>query len=334
MSRRKTDTRAHLEALHAASADPHSSDTAETVRQALQSRSGPAIDRAARLVGEHRLHALEPDLLAVYPRLFIQPIQRDPGCGAKQSIALALDLLDHMDAAPFLRGARWRQPEPAWGGAVDTAVGLRARCGHALVRMGWPDALGTLADLLADPEARVREEAARALGNHGSDGAAAVLRYAVGAITLHGLVPPMEEAAVVEATFHGLAAIDLDAALEALAPHLAAGPWSTVALFALAESRSDRVVPLLADVLDRSVGPEDQEAALTALAIHRTEASRQVLLEVIADGPPRRSRLAVSALAVQAADARFGERVRAAAAELGDPRLDARVEEVFGAGDG
>jgi hypothetical protein len=328
MSRRDA-TRDWLERLHAAAADPTAPSAAETIRAALQRREGPVVDKAARVVAEHALVGFEAALVAAWAPLFVQPVKRDPGCGAKLAIATALDRLDHLHPDLFLQGAAWRQPEPSWGAPVDTATALRARCGHALVRMAWPDALATLADLLADPEARVREEAARALGHHGGSGAAALVRYAL----RRCLAPASrEDPAVVEALLAALLACDRAAGGE-LAAGLVRddGPWARSALLALADTRDDAVVPLLADALDRSVGPDDQQAALTALAIHRTHASRQVLLAAIAEGPLGRARLAVSALTVQASDPRLVAEVRAAAALRHDPRLDLQVDAVFGA---
>jgi len=326
---RRDATRDWLERLHAAAAHPTSSDSAETIRAALQRREGPVVDRAARLIGAHQLVGFEAALVAAWAPLFVQPVKRDPGCGAKLAIAAALDQLDHLHPDLFLQGAAWRQPEPAWGRPVDTATALRARCGHALVRMAWPDALATLADLLADPEARVREEAARALGHHGGAGAAALVRYALRRCLA---TSAGEDPAVVEALLAALLACDREAGQEiAVAQVETDAPWARSALLALAETRDDAVVPVLAAVLDRSVGPDDQQAALTALAIHRTHTSRQVLLDAIADGPLGRARLAVSALAVQASDPRLASAVRAAATRRGDPRLDERVEAVFGA---
>ena len=326
---RRDATRDWLERLHAAASHPTAPESADTIRAALKRREGPVVDKAARIVGEHQLAGFEAALVAAWPPLFVQPVKRDPGCGAKLAIATALDRLDHLHPDLFLQGAAWRQPEPAWGKPVDTATALRSRCGHALVRMAWPDALTTLADLLADPEERVREEAARAIGHHGGQGAAALVRYA-----LRRCLQPSsaEDPAVVEALLAALLACDREAGRQIAESVVRAdGPWARAALLALAETRDDAVVPMLADALDRSVGPDDQQAALTALAIHRTKRSRQVLLDAVAEGPLGRARLAVSALLVQASDPRLVTEVRAAAAQRRDPRLDQRVDEVFGA---
>ena len=93
---RRDATRDWLERLHAAAATPAAPDSADTIRAALKLRNGPVVDKAARIVGEHQLAGFEADLVAAWAPLFVQPVKRDPGCGAKLAVATALDRLDHL----------------------------------------------------------------------------------------------------------------------------------------------------------------------------------------------------------------------------------------------
>ena len=77
----------------------------------------------------------------------------------------------------FARGVAFAQPEPAYGGPVDTAGELRAICGLAYAHAGRPDALDVLAGLLADPDRSARIAAAQGLGDAGRCDASALLRY-------------------------------------------------------------------------------------------------------------------------------------------------------------
>ena len=92
-------------------------------------------------------------------------------------------------------------------------------------------------------------------------------------------------------------------------PRRRAPPWAPCggrrtlaesALFALAETRHDAALPALQAALDAAVLLADTERALTALAVHRTAASQQVLLAVLADGSDAHARQALQALAPSA----------------------------------
>ena len=72
----------------------------------------------------------------------------------------------HEDPEVYLRGIAHVQMEPVWGGRADSAAALRGACALALVACSLPrdTILLHLADALADPEMRVRADAARAMG--------------------------------------------------------------------------------------------------------------------------------------------------------------------------
>lgn len=322
---RRDRSRELYDAVHALSGDLGAPEARATLQRALKSRSGRVVAKAATVVGAHRLAAHEAALLGAYERLFVDGARRDPGCDGKVAVIEALLALDHLDPEPLLRGARARQPEPVWGGTVDAAAGLRARCGHGLVSLGYPDAEVVLAELLADSEERVREEAARALGHRGGVAARALLTYA-----LHRS-GPSEDPAVLEAQLLALLAVDLEAGLRVAAPALAGGShaWREAALFALASTREEAVVPLLIEACDAAVRPADRARVLTALAVQRTEASRVFLLQRIEEGSPEEARAVVRALASQRFDLELERRAREAAARNAEVDLTALLDEVF-----
>ena len=105
--------------------DPTSEVGVATLAEVLGSKHSIAIAQAAKLIGEHEIHSLTPQLVNTFDRLMEKAADRDPGCRAKAEIADTLYRLEHRDAEVFLRGLHHVQREPIWGGQVDTAPKLR-----------------------------------------------------------------------------------------------------------------------------------------------------------------------------------------------------------------
>ncbi len=142
-----------------------SADAVEPLRKALRDRNNLVCSKAAALAGDLLLRELIPELAAAFERFLKDPVKTDPKCWAKSAIVKALKDLGHEDPAVYLRGIVHVQMEPVWGGNADAAGALRGACALALVACSLPrDAiLYHLADALADPEMRVRADAARAI---------------------------------------------------------------------------------------------------------------------------------------------------------------------------
>lgn len=138
----------------------------EPLRKALRDRNNLVVSKAAGVAGDLLLGELIPDLVSAFDRFLKDPAKTDPKCWAKNAIIKALKDLGHEDPEVYLRGIAHVQLEPVWGGRADSAAALRGACALALVACSLPrDAiLLHLADALADPELRVRAEAARAIG--------------------------------------------------------------------------------------------------------------------------------------------------------------------------
>jgi HEAT repeat protein len=137
----------------------------EPLRKALRDRNNFVCSKAAAVAGDLLLRETIPDLLSAFERFLKDPVKTDPKCWAKNAIVKALKDLGHEDPAVYLRGLAHVQMEPVWGGQADSAVALRGACALALVATSLPrdTILMHLADALADPEMRVRIDAARAI---------------------------------------------------------------------------------------------------------------------------------------------------------------------------
>ncbi|MBV8730418.1 MAG: hypothetical protein JO336_11490, partial [Acidobacteriia bacterium] len=149
------------------------------LRKALGDRVNVVVAKAAKITAERQFQALVPELLQAFSRLFDDPLKRDPQCWGKNAIAGALKDLGYSESAPFLRGLKYRQMEPVWGGEADTAENLRGTCLLALVAcadLERGEALRAFVDGLTEKAHIIRLEAVRALGQMAGDEGALVLR--------------------------------------------------------------------------------------------------------------------------------------------------------------
>ncbi|HEU4406319.1 MAG TPA: hypothetical protein VFS43_13725 [Polyangiaceae bacterium] len=291
-----------------------SPECARELRGFLASGPGLVVAGAARAAGELGLAELAPDLLRAYDRLFEDPVKVDPRCAGKVAIVEALMKLDAGGPAPFLRGLRHVQREPAFGGAVDTAPGLRGLSAHALFgRMPQQEALLEVVPLLVDPEPAARAEAAAAIGDGAGVEIEAVLRLKV----LAGDAEPE----VLSACFKALLKAGRERSIAFVAERLdpARGAEAELAALALGESRLESALPPLRDA-SGSRDPGLRRAALVGLALGRTAEGTTFLVERLA-GDERGALEALTALAVHKYDERLRDRVQRAVEATGKPRL-------------
>lgn len=270
---------------------------ATALRSALESPHAPVVARAATAIREQGLDGLGAAMVAAFDRFFDEP---DPSCAAKTALAEALDHVEHRDERPFLRGVSHVQPEPAWGGPVDVATALRVRCGFALARLGGPDVLDVLADLLGDPEISVRAGAARAIGYLGRG--TPLLR-----LKLHG----KDEPEVLADCLASLCRLDADAGLRFGRRLLGrSADVREAAALALGESRLPGALPVLVEMLDAAARPADRRTVLIAIGLLRIPAGIDLLIRRLGDG--RDAQAAAEALGPACFDPRVRERVVAA----------------------
>ena len=224
---------------------------------------------------------------------------------AKGAIARALVALDCQDAALYRTGLRLRQPEPVWGGSVDTAVDLRATCAMGLVQTRYPRALVDLVGLLADPEPRARAGAVRAIACAEPLAAEAVLR----AKALLGDAEPE----VVGECLAGLLQVEPEESAGFVAGFLDVSDAAIreQAALALGGSRLDSALDLLRERWDAEpLKGEAQRFLLRGAVLHRSEAAFGWLLDVIARGDPHTAAWLVEELAVYRTNARLCGRLR------------------------
>ena len=282
----------------------------DTIKKYLADKHFRVVARAATLAGERSLRERLPDLLSAYARFLVEPIKQDPHCIAKQAIARALVSLECDNIPFFLEGIRYRQLEPAWGGADDTAIDVRCSCAMGLVSAGYFRAVQELVVLLQDPEWRARAGAARAISCGNPREAEAVLRFKV-------LVGDSEPDVIGEC-FTGLLSIAKEECLPFVASYLSDNNDGVrdFAALALGESRH----PAALDHLRIAWDDVDDSGAfrtvlIRAAALHRSEAAFDWLISIIEHGTPAHADVAVEALSVYERNTKLAERVQAALAK-------------------
>jgi hypothetical protein len=306
-SRKQGPLDKELEALRPALADPDNPASHVLLRKALNGSRSFVAAKAAALIRDRLLGGFEDDLEATFERFTKDPVKKDPGCKAKLAALEALDYLESDDAAPFLAALRYVQLEPAWGKPIDTAGGVRARAALGLARVGHPDFMLLMADLLTDPEAPVREAAAHALAHHGEPAGAGLLT-----LKIH-LGDP--EPLVILACLIGLIALKPESGLARVTAHLHGEDEDLRELAALAmgESQREDALDLLLSALASEPLPRRRSALLRALGLHRRDRAVEALLQVVATAHGADAKLALQSLSARSLEPGLVKRVREAA---------------------
>ena len=295
----------------------------DDVRAAAVAPNGILVAAAAkRIATGGPFAALVDELPAAFERLLDKPVKRDPTCAGKIAIARTLYDLERWDPL-FAVGARYVQLEPAYGKPVDTAGELRAICGFAHAHFVRPDALDVLAELLADSDLQTRIAAGRALGDNGTDGAAALLRFKL--LTGDG------DPDVLATCCESLLSIQKDDAIE-LAARLLAGndQRAEVCAVALGASRLPAGVAPLVAYCDSVLPDTRRRVAYLALALTRAEPATARLCEVIATGDDADALAAAGALSTFRDVPAVCDQVRAAARRQ-PPKLRAKLDALMAA---
>lgn len=312
-SRKSRDALAEaLASVAVVRADPYAPGAAGELRLALAGRSNLVVARAAEIVTEWELADFAPDVARAFDRFMTDAVRRDPTCAAKIALAEALVRLDHGDEERFGRGVRHVQPEPVWGGTVDTAARLRAVCALGLARANPPDVLLQLATLLADPEPDARTGAARAIAGAGRPGGAPLLWYKV--LAGDAEIGPLHEC------FAALLMLEPEHAPALVARHLddADPALAEAAALALAASQSDTAAHLLQAAWTATDDPARRAVLLRALATRRDDATFDFLMDLLANGSTTDAGDALAVLAAFGDDRRRQRRIARAAAARPD----------------
>jgi len=302
---------------------PVTDATIEALRQALRSRISHVVAKAAQVSGELWLRVLTGDLATAFERFLVNPVKSDPGCRAKAGIARALYELGDDPGAVFPRGIRHRQLEPVYGGREDTAPELRALCAMGLVRLGHPDAMVELADLLADPEAAARVGAIRAVMAADEPGAEPLLR-------LKALAGDAD-ASVLSECLGALLSLAPQRSLAFATRFLGhADPVAQeAAALALGGSRLREALPVLCAWWERTSAVELRRTALLAVAMLRHEDALALLVTLVSEGTGPDARDALAALGTYRHDDALRARVESVVAARSDVDLRAAFAAAF-----
>ncbi len=301
----------------------HESDTAVVQRElgkCLRDRSHHLVGKAAALTAELELEDLADALTDAFDRFMVDPTRTDKGCVAKTAIARALVDLEVRAAEELLCGVRHRQPEPAWGGPVDTAVPLRAACAEGLLVARHPDLILELTELLVDPETNARLAAVRVLAASGRPEAEPLLR-------LKAHLGDRENEVTSE-VLTGLLAITPRRSLTFVETFLGGEDSAVVeaAAMALGTSRLEEAVPVLkkryADCREYRL----RQTLLIAVSMLRREPGFDFLLSLVSEANADRATHALVALALHREDATLREQVESA---LASRRDDHDLDSVF-----
>lgn len=264
------------------------------LRRTLESENNYLVAKAAKLITEHNLTELLPQVLVAFDRFFIDPIKHDPQCWAKNALIKALVKLGCRDAAVYLRGLRHFQEEPVWGGQSDTAGALRATCAQVLVEcpeLTEAALLNILLEPMLDSDKTVRIEAVRAIGQVGGVSAALLLKLRV--------LLRKEEPEVLGACFSALLRMrnnDRLGTISLVADFLDHGEEAaSEAAFALAETHDSDAIQALID--RRRYGADPWFVAILdqAIAVSRLPESLEFLLGMV-ERDPRQAASALEAL--------------------------------------
>ncbi|MGC4114961.1 MAG: HEAT repeat domain-containing protein [Myxococcales bacterium] len=316
-----------LAALQPALAHPDLPESRELLRAALRKSRSLAAAKAADLIRSRSLTGFEDDLRTAFERFLEDPIKSDPSCKAKLAALEALDFLESLDPAPFLTGVRTFQREPAWGEPVDTATGVRSRAAFGLARLGHPEFALRMADLLADPEATVRQAAAEAIA-HRQDAAGAPLLQLKLRIN-------DSEPQVTLACLSGLVALIPDWGIREAIGCLSSEDEEVreIGALALGQSRGEEAAMALLTALGGEVFSPRRAILLRALGMHRSEQALQALLRVIAEEARADARAAIEALVFRSFEPGLRERVVEAASRSRHDDLEGVVREAFRSGE-
>jgi len=304
-----------LERLHALEREPLTDAAREELLRALAHRNNVVIAQAADIMGRSDKSEFIQPLIERGERLFGQGAEADKQCRAKEAIVQALDALGNTWEAIYLRGMRYVQMEPVWGGRADTAANLRGLCAQALARMDHPDAHFEIANLLVDKEMPARTAAVNALAYLGDEKSVLLLR-------LKALVGDAESS-VLGACYKSLLTIAPERSVHFVANFLTSvdAELAERAALALGESRLPEAFAALRRCWDDLVDFTFRKTLLLAIGLIRSEESFNFLLTVVREEGRSAALKALEALAIYAAEEKRREQIREAVEASGDEKV-------------
>lgn len=312
---------------------PVTEATLAALKKALASRINLVCAKAAQIAADLRLQPMMPLLVACFDRFFDNQGKADPQCWAKNAAAKALSDLGHDESATFLRGCRYVQMEPVWGGQTDTAVTLRSLCTLALVQcadLPRAEKLRHLVASMTDPAETVRIDAIRSIEQMEGEEAALLLRLKAGLGD--------KRAAVVGQALESLLRLEGERAIDFAREFLAERTRDNVrempsteeelveeAALALGASKLTGSV----EVLKAAWVREPRPIFLQAISTSRQEFGFCFLLELLESGRDRDALSALEALSLHRDSLELRVRVQRAVEARGGPEVAEKFRASF-----
>ncbi|MDQ2950063.1 MAG: hypothetical protein M3Y27_29690 [Acidobacteriota bacterium] len=318
--RRVEDDLEQLSSLRALGA---SETTITALQKALRDPVNVIVARAAKIGGELNIRPLIPDMLVAFDRLFRDPAKSDSQCWGKNALSKALKDLGYAEGGAFLRGLRHVQMEPVWNGHEDTAVVLRGACALALVQctdIPLREIHTHLVDVLGDPAARVRVDAAHALAELGTPEAILLLRLKARtgdkepSVTgeILGFLLQLEEDRAVDFVGTFLDSMEEEVREEAA--------------LALGASRFEAAIVHLQKRWRECRKPELVEIVIRGLGASRLESAVGLLIDIVRSGRPREALSSLQALEMHRESLKIWNNI----AEAVDDRREEEIRAYFG----
>jgi HEAT repeat protein len=308
-----------LEGLKALRSTALTEQSTALLKKSLTDKVNLVVAKAAQLCGELNAVNLLPDLKIAFERMFEV---KDPQCWAKNALAKTLKDLGVLESAVFLRGIRYVQMEPVWGGSEDTAPTLRSTCAIGLTQCNdipRDDVLRHLVDSLNDKIGTVRTDAVRSLEQMGGREVLLLLRLKARV----GDIDPRVTGEVLEA----LLEMEGPTALSFVGEFLKHkdDEVSDEAALALGASRLPEAFSRLKQAWEDRPSP----VFLRAMSASRLAEALDFLFGLLSEGRPRDAEEALHALELQKASEEIVKRVEQAVAARGDDRLQGIFSQRF-----
>ncbi len=274
--------------------------------KALSAKSNLVVAKAARIIGNAQWLELRDELTTVANQLIDRGGEGDKGCTALLATCRALVAMDHDVPDLYLRGIRYVQQEPGWGGASDTAVDVRSTCAMGLVNSSHLHKLRDLVPLLVDPAWGARAGAIRAISVVGSEAASLLVRFK--------MLAGDRDTEVMSECFSAMLAMEGAEGVKLVSRFVGASnsEIQEAAILALGASRRSDAIDLLKASAARVGDPTLRKIVLLALSTSRTEAAIDFLLQLVETGPVGASNDAKEALDLHREDRALQERLQTA----------------------
>ena len=296
------------------------------IRKALRDKVNLVVAKAAAVAADMQLRELIPDLCVAFERLFVEPVKTDLKCWGKAAVAKALKDLGHEESALFMKGLRYIQPEPTWGGEEDAAANLRATCALALLQctdLTREDKLWALMPLITEASPSLRKDGAIALESLEGREAALLLRIKARMGD--------RDSTVTGQVFESLLRVEGATAVPFIVEFLR-DPVEEVreeAALALGASRLTEAVRALKDVLSKRHVLLEYEVVLRALSISRHEEAIEFLLDMVRSGRLREAIAAVDALKLFRESTEVRQKVAEAVGGRSETEIQVQFQRLF-----